>query len=85
MPPSLSKSHVLITKQKAAGGDAGSEIHAILQEISGGGNGTIATGKYSRREAGALPAHAFHKDAISRKRSPYERLDQLTVDLRAGR
>jgi len=31
-----------------------------------------------------LLAHVFDKDAICKKRLPYERLDQLTVDLLAG-
>ncbi len=31
-----------------------------------------------------LLAHVFDKDAISKKRLPYELLDQLTVDLLAG-
>ena len=29
-------------------------------------------------------AHSFDKDAILRKRLPYERLDQLTVEVLAG-
>jgi hypothetical protein len=31
-----------------------------------------------------LLSHAFDKDAIMQKRLPYERLDQLTVDLLTG-
>jgi hypothetical protein len=31
-----------------------------------------------------LLAHDFDKDAILRKRLPYERLDQLTIDLLLG-
>jgi hypothetical protein len=46
--------------------------------------GAPETGRYSRREAAALLARVFDNDAISRKRLPYERLDQLTVDLRVG-
>jgi hypothetical protein len=32
----------------------------------------------------ALLAHNFNKDAIMRKRLPYERLDQLTIDVLLG-
>jgi hypothetical protein len=32
----------------------------------------------------SLLAHNFDKDAMLRKRLPYERLDQLTVDILAG-
>jgi xylose isomerase len=41
-------------------------------------------GQYSKKQAAALLAHRFDKDAIVRKRLPYERLDQLTVDILAG-
>src|SRR5207249_10932660 len=74
----------LILKEKAACWNRDKEIHAILQEISGGGNGSFQAGPYSTESATKLLAHAFDKDAISKKRLPYERLDQLTVDLLAG-
>jgi hypothetical protein len=32
----------------------------------------------------ALLAHNFDKDAIMKKRLPYERLDQLTIDILTG-
>ena len=74
----------LILKEKAACWNRDKEIHAILQEIAGGGNGSFQAGPYSTESATRLLAHVFDKDAISKKRLPYERLDQLTVDLLAG-
>jgi xylose isomerase len=74
----------LILKEKAARWNADKEIQAILREISGGSNSSPQMGRYSKKGAAALLAHVFDKDAICKKRLPYERLDQLTVDLLAG-
>src|SRR5882672_9987687 len=74
----------LILKEKAARWNADKEIQAILREISGGSAGSLQIGRYSKKVAAALLAHVFDKDAICKKRLPYERLDQLTVDLLAG-
>jgi len=74
----------LILKEKAARWNADKEIQAILREISGGSTGALQIGRYSKKGAAALLAHVFDKDAICKKRLPYERLDQLTVDLLAG-
>jgi xylose isomerase len=74
----------LILKEKAARWNADKEIQAILREISGGSAGSPQIGRYSKKGAAALLAHVFDKDAISRKRLPYERLDQLTVEVLAG-
>src|ERR1700675_3900798 len=74
----------LILKDKAARWNADKEIQGILKEISGGSNGSPKTGRYSKKGAAALLDYVFDKDAICKKRLPYERLDQLTVDLLAG-
>lgn len=74
----------LILKEKAARWNADKEIQAILDEVSA----TIASvpqlGRYSKKGATALLAHIFDKDAMASKRLPYERLDQLTVDILLG-
>lgn len=57
---------------------------AILKEISGCKNGTPDASKFSKKRTTALLAHDFDKDAILTKRLPYERLDQLTIDLLLG-
>jgi xylose isomerase len=74
----------LILKERAAQWNADQEIQSILREISGTADGLPCTNCYSRKSADSLLAHVFDKDAILRKRLPYERLDQLTVDILAG-
>ncbi len=74
----------LIFKEKAARWNADQEIQAILKEVAGSANGLPCTSCYSNKSAAALLAHAFDKEAIMKKRLPYERLDQLTVDILSG-
>lgn len=74
----------LILKEKAEQWNADKEIRAILDEIGAEKKGTPAVGKYSKKSAVQLLAHEFDKDAILKKRLPYERLDQLTVDILTG-
>jgi xylose isomerase len=74
----------LIFKDKAGRWNADQEIQAILKEIAGSKDGLPCTSCYSSKSAEALLAHCFDKDAISKKRLPYERLDQLTMDILAG-
>jgi xylose isomerase len=74
----------LILKQKAEQWNRDHEIQQILKEISPSSNGFPPAGKYSKQAAATLLAHEFNKDVISSKRLPYERLDQLTVDILLG-
>jgi xylose isomerase len=75
----------LMFKEKAARWNADPEIQAILKELSVSPNGGLpCTSCYSTKSAAALLNHDFDKDALLKKRLPYERLDQLTVDLLAG-
>ena len=74
----------LILKEKGARWNADKEIQAILKEISACTNCPPSTKKYSAEVATALLARNFDKDAILQKRLPYERLDQLTVDILTG-
>ncbi len=74
----------VILKEKAAIWNADKEIRAILKEISDGGSNVPVVGGYSTKGATALLKHVFDKDAIMKKRLPYERLDQLTVDILVG-
>jgi xylose isomerase len=74
----------LVLKEKAVRWNADKEIQAILQEISEGNSSFLHTQKFSKRGAADLLSHVFDKDTICKKRLPYERLDQLTVDLLAG-
>jgi xylose isomerase len=74
----------LILKEKANHWNADKDIQAILTEISKNGNSTIPLGHYSKQAASELLGVVFNKDAILKKRLPYERLDQLTIDLLLG-
>jgi xylose isomerase len=74
----------LILKEKAAVWNADKEIQGILKEISGGSPKVPSTGSYSQKGSAALLSHVFDKDAILEKRLPYEKLDQLTIDILLG-
>jgi xylose isomerase len=75
----------LILKDKAVRWNADNEIQALLQELSKNSCCCLPrTSSYSQDSARALLAHSFDKDALLCKRLPYERLDQLTVDILTG-
>jgi len=74
----------LILKEKAAQWNTDREIQGILRELSSSHNGNAQSAKYSKKGSASLLAHTFDKDAILRKRLPYELLDQLTVDILLG-
>src|SRR5206468_3875345 len=73
----------LILKEKAKQWSADKEIRAILQQIEADSTG-IAAGKFSRKSATNLLDSTFDKEGIAKKELPYERLDQLTVDILLG-
>jgi xylose isomerase len=74
----------LILKEKARQWNADREIAAILKQVSAGRRETPAVGKYSKKGSAKLLAYTFDKDAILKKELPYERLDQLTIDILTG-
>jgi xylose isomerase len=74
----------LILKDKAAQWNANAEIQSILRDLSKSMPGCPPVGKYSKSGADTLLGHAFDKDKILEKRLPYERLDQLTIDILLG-
>jgi xylose isomerase len=74
----------LILKEKASRWNADKEIQTILQEISSADAGTPSIGTYSKQKCSTLLSHVFDKDGIMKKRLPYERLDQLTIDILSG-
>jgi xylose isomerase len=74
----------LILKEKGERWNADREIQAILADISGGSNGAPQAARYSNEGSSKLSSYAFNKDAILKKRLPYEKLDQLTVDILLG-
>ncbi len=74
----------LIVKEKAKRWNEDKEIQSILSEITPLSNGRPKIGHYSKQGSATLLAHHFDKDAILKKRLPYELLDQLTIDLLTG-
>jgi xylose isomerase len=74
----------LILKEKAAQWNSDREIKSILKEISPVHNGNGDATKYSKKGSASLLSCSFDKDAIMKKRLPYEMLDQLTVDILLG-
>ena len=74
----------LILKEKAERWNEDKEIRAILHELSSDGKHVPNATRFSKPGVQSLLAHNFDKDAMLRKRLPYERLDQLTVDILAG-
>lgn len=73
----------LILKEKAAQWNADPEIKAILASINEAGSAP-AIGKFSKDGSAALLAHNFDRAALAAKKLPYERLDQLTMDILLG-
>ena len=75
----------LILKEKAAQFNADSEIQALLSAIHADDGAMDAyKGGYTADRAAALKAHPFDRPALGRRSQPYERLDQLTVELLLG-
>ncbi len=74
----------LILKAKAVRWNADLEIQAILKEIAADRPGVPTVGQYSEAHAKTLLAHTFDRPAICKRRLPYERLDQLTVEILLG-
>ena len=73
----------LILKDKARAFAEHAEIQALLGEIRRAGAGD-AIGPYSAGHAASLRSQQFDRAALAAKRLPYERLDQLVIDLLLG-
>jgi xylose isomerase len=75
----------LILKEKVAQFNGDTEIQALLAEINADdGQMDNFKGGYSAEKAQALRAHQFDRPALGRRGQPYERLDQLVVELLLG-
>ena len=75
----------LILKEKAQQFNVAGDIQALLAEINAD-NGEMRPfmGGYTVEKAAALRAHAFDRSALGKRGQPYERLDQLVVELLLG-
>jgi xylose isomerase len=75
----------LILKEKAKQFNADSEIQALLAEINASdGSQDEWLGAYNRESAQKLKAAELDRVAIGSRGLPYERLDQLTIELLLG-
>ncbi|MCL4274843.1 MAG: xylose isomerase [Anaerolineales bacterium] len=75
----------LILKEKAAQWNADGEIQQLLAEINADdGAMNSYLGKYTPEKAKSLKAQAFDRPALGTRGLPYERLDQLTIELLLG-
>ena len=73
----------LIFVEKAKQFDADREIQALLAELRASDE-TETLGAYSASRAAALKARTFDRHALAARPLPYERLDQLVIDLLLG-
>jgi xylose isomerase len=75
----------LILKEKAEKFSADPEMQALLAEIKAtDGSMDQYFGGYSAEKSRALKAHEFDRVALGKRGQPYEKLDQLIVDLLLG-
>ena len=75
----------LILKEKARQFDQDQEIQSLLAQIRNGSEPHIEPlGRYSREKAQQVKELALDRAELSRRPLPYERLDQLTVDILFG-
>ena len=75
----------LILKEKAAQWNADAEIQGLLAEINADDGSTDSfKGQYTAEKAVALKAASFDRIALGKKGIPYEKLDQLTVEILLG-
>jgi xylose isomerase len=68
----------LILKEKARIWNSDPEIKALLEEIGEGGKGN------PKQTSTQSAKNEFDRAVLARKRLPYERLDQLTMDILFG-
>jgi xylose isomerase len=72
----------LILKEKARQFDEDKEIQALLAEMRNGSGEML--GRYSAEEAKRVKELGLDRTELTNKVLPYERLDQLTVDILFG-
>jgi xylose isomerase len=73
----------LILAEKVQKFNADAEIQGIINELNGGGDSMAAAG-FSKEAAQNLKAHNFDVMALTNRPLPYEKLDQLTVEVLLG-
>lgn len=74
----------LILKEKAEKFRKDSEIQTLLEEINASSVENALPESYSGEAAASLKEHPFDREEMGRRGLPYERLDQLVLDLLFG-
>lgn len=75
----------LILKEKAEQFNNDAEIQGLLSEITADdGSMDQYFGKYSSDKSASLKAHNFDRVAMGKKGQPYEKLDQLLIEVLLG-
>jgi xylose isomerase len=75
----------LVLKEKAEQWNSDSEIQSLIKEMRGrNGTANIFSGPYNLEKAQSLKSRKFDRRALGALGYPYERLDQLTVELLLG-
>jgi xylose isomerase len=74
----------LILKEKAERFNADPEIQALLAEINADHTPAGLLGAYSKERADKIKSAPFDRAQLGARGLPYERLDQLTVELLSG-
>ncbi|HEX6046840.1 MAG TPA: hypothetical protein VFZ22_20275, partial [Pyrinomonadaceae bacterium] len=75
----------LILKEKARQFDEDDEVQSLLAEIGGNGGPPVEPlGRYSSEKAKRVKDMTLDRNELASKALPYERLDQLTVDILFG-
>ena len=73
----------LLLKDKAEKFNADAEIQGIIRELNNGGDSPAAAG-YSSDAAQQLKNQGFDVAALTARPLPYEKLDQLVIELLLG-
>ncbi len=74
----------LILKEKAEQFNSDRQIQSLLRDVSKASEDNPAVGNYSKSGGKALLAHAFDRAVLAAHKLPYERLDQLTMEILFG-
>jgi xylose isomerase len=74
----------LILKEKAQRWNADKEIQSIIAGIHEAGDGVPQVAKFTKEHKAQLDAYAFDRQSLVQKSLPYERLDQLTIEILFG-
>jgi xylose isomerase len=74
----------LILKEKAARWNADREIEALLAEINDASVKGPTVGPFAKDHVAKLLSFEFDRGTLAAKRLPYERLDQLTIEILLG-